>query len=127
MIAPSTCTCAGRNALRGSPNDHAKNLYTGKEEARLYFSKGSSPFSYNHVCCHPWSLFSDETAETATVMRKGFAAFLTQDPARIANPESSAHCLSKRDGVLRPTQRNRGYPIPSQGRPYPIRLESACR
>jgi hypothetical protein len=40
--------------------------------------------TYVAIC----GLYSLMKPETATVMRKGFAAFLTQDPARIENPKS---------------------------------------
>jgi hypothetical protein len=63
MITPSTCTCAGRNALRASLNQHAKNLYPEKLGARLFLSKGTGSFSHNHVCSHPRFIFLGETGD----------------------------------------------------------------
>jgi hypothetical protein len=47
----------------------------------------------------------------ATVMLKGFEAFLTQDPARIENPESILATVSAGDSVQRKklATRTRGY------------------
>src|SRR6266478_2002000 len=63
MITPSTCTCAGRNALRESLNQHAKNLYPKKPEARLFLSKGTGSFTHNHVCSHQRFIFGAETGD----------------------------------------------------------------